>query len=239
MVKFENVTKKFGSLTALDDISFELEEGGFVFLTGPSGAGKTTLIRLLLRELKPDKGTILIEGKDIAKLSARDIPYYRRKIGVVFQDFKLLHDRTAYENVALGLEVSGRQENADQKIKKALEEVGILDKANLFPRQLAGGELQRTVLARALVIDPRIILADEPTGNLDPETGMQIVKLLDNLAEDGRTVIMASHNAGIVDSLKRHVIELKKGKLVRDKKHGTYKEALASHKEALASHKEA
>lgn len=224
MVKFENVTKKFGSSVALDDVSFELEEGGFVFLTGPSGAGKTTLIRLLLRELKPDEGKILIEGKDISQLSPHDIPFYRRKIGVVFQDFKLLHDRTVYENVGLGLEVSGQTGNGDQKIKKALEEVRLLDKANLFPRQLAGGELQRTVLARALVVEPRIILADEPTGNLDPETGMQIVKLLDNVAKDGKTVIMATHNAGIVDSLKRHVVELKKGKLVRDKKQGTYKE---------------
>lgn len=224
MVKFENVTKKFGSSVALDDVSFELEEGGFVFLTGPSGAGKTTLIRLLLRELKPDEGKILIEGKDISQLSPHDIPFYRRKIGVVFQDFKLLYDRTVYENVGLGLEVSGQTGNGDQKIKKALEEVGIADKADLFPRQLAGGELQRAVLARALVIEPRIILADEPTGNLDPETGMQIVKLLDNVAKDGKTVIMATHNAEIVNSLKRHVVELKKGKLVRDKKQGTYKE---------------
>lgn len=224
MVKFENVSKKFGSAFALKDISFEVEEGEFAFITGPSGAGKTTLIRLLLREVKPDGGKILIEGKDIGTLSGRDIPFYRRKIGVVFQDFKLLFDRTVYENIALALEVSGETQNEEKKIKEALKQVGLRGKANLFPKQLAGGELQRTVLARALVAKPRLILADEPTGNLDPTTGRQIVNLLDQATKDGTTVLMATHNAEIVNSLKRHVIQLREGQLVADKKHGTYEE---------------
>lgn len=224
MVKFQNVTKKFGSTEALNDVSFEIEEGEFAFITGPSGAGKTTLIRLLLRELRPDKGKILIEGKEIGNLKARDIPFYRRKIGVVFQDFKLLFDRNVYENVALALEVSGEEKDADKRIEEALEQVGLKEKMYLFPKQLAGGELQRAVLARALVAKPRLILADEPTGNLDPATGRQIVSLLDRATKDGTTVLMATHNAGIVNSLKRHVVQLKNGSVTADMKQGTYEE---------------
>ncbi|MBI4033257.1 MAG: ATP-binding cassette domain-containing protein [Candidatus Blackburnbacteria bacterium] len=222
MVRFEKVTKKFGAIVALQDISFEVKEGEFVFITGPSGSGKTTLIRLLLRELTPDAGRISIEGRDIATLKGRDMPFYRRKIGVVFQDFKLIPDRTVYENVGLALEISG--EVSDKKIKEVLEEVELAERASLFPRQLAGGELQRAVLARALVGGPKLILADEPTGNLDPATAREIVRLFDHAAHGGTTVLMATHNADIVNALKHRVINLKRGKIVGDKKNGGYEE---------------
>jgi cell division transport system ATP-binding protein len=223
MVKFEDVTKVFGSTNALEDVSFEVKEGEFVFITGHSGAGKTTLLRLLLREMKPDKGKILIDGVDISKLLKSQIPLYRRKLGVVFQDFKLLPDRTVWENVALALEVSGEDLDKSGKIDKALEEVGLSDKKTLFPRQLAGGEQQRVVIARALVTKPKLILADEPTGNLDPATSRQIIELLDHAAKAGTTVIMATHNELIVNSMKRRVLLFKKGKLASDKS-GKYEE---------------
>lgn len=225
MITFEEVTKKFGSIVALEDISFKVDEGEFAFITGPSGAGKTTIIKLLLRQLRPTSGKILIDGKDISTIKSGDIPFYRRKIGVVFQDFKLIQDMTVYENIALALQVAGiEKDKADKKIKDALGEVSLLDRVNLFPRQLAGGELQRVVIARALAVNPKIILADEPTGNLDPVTSRQIVSLLDKATSDGTTVLMATHNADIVNSLKRHVIHLRKGKVVADKKSGRYEE---------------
>lgn len=225
MVKFESVTKKFGSSFALDDVSFEVGKGEFVFITGPSGAGKTTLLRLLLRQFKPDLGKVLIEGKNIGELKHSEIPYYRRKLGFVFQDFKLLPERTVYENVSLGLEIGEEiRTSRDKKIKDALKQVDLSDKANLFPKQLAGGEQQRTVIARALVTDPKIILADEPTGNLDPTTSRQIVSLLDVASKNGAIVLMATHNENIVNSLKRRVLRFKKGKLVSDAKSGKYEE---------------
>ncbi|HBL52292.1 MAG: cell division ATP-binding protein FtsE [Candidatus Blackburnbacteria bacterium RIFCSPHIGHO2_02_FULL_39_13] len=224
MITFEKVVKKFGSTSALDEISFDIKEGEFVFLTGSSGAGKTTLVRLLLRELTPDSGKILIEDRDISTLKSCDIPHYRRKLGVVFQDFKLLLDRTVYENVALALEVTGEWENKSSSINDALEEVGLSQKANLFPRQLAGGEQQRAVIARALVTNPKLVLADEPTGNLDPATARQIVELLDKISKSGTTVLMATHNEILVNSLKRRVIKLKDGKVASDKVGAKYDE---------------
>lgn len=224
MVKFSGVTKNYGSKTALSDVNFEIDEGEFVFITGHSGAGKTTLLRLLLREIKPDKGNILINGKDIGTLKKYEIPNYRRQLGFVFQDFKLLFDRTVWENVALTLEIRGDLENHPDRINEALDEVNLLDKAKLFPRQLAGGEQQRVVIARALVTNPKIILADEPTGNLDPVTSRQIVSLLDKVAQGGTTVLMATHNENVVNSLKRRVLTFKDGVLASDKKAGKYQE---------------
>jgi cell division transport system ATP-binding protein len=222
MISFQNVTKRFGSITALEDISFEIKAGEFVFLTGPSGAGKTTVLKLLLRQYLPDSGRVLIEGRDLAELRKKDLPLYRRKIGVVFQDFKLLSDLTVFENVAISFEIGGDKKDLDNKVKEALEKVGMLTRAQLFPRQLSGGELQRTVIARAICMNPKIILADEPTGNLDPETARQIVKLLDEAADRDTTVIMATHNAELVNLLKRRVILLKNGRLVSDKEKGEY-----------------
>ncbi len=224
MVKFDNVSKKFGSIFALEDVSFEIKKGEFVFVTGASGAGKTTILRLLLREFRPDSGRVFIENKDIATLRSGEVPFYRRKIGFVFQDFKLLPDRTVFENVALALEITGEAANAKSRIIEVLKEVDLSERANLFPRQLAGGEQQRTVIARALVGNPKIILADEPTGNLDPATGKQIISLLDRATQDGTTVIMATHNENLVNSLKRRVIKLAKGKVVSDKISGKYEE---------------
>ena len=223
MIKFDSVTKKYGSAPALEDVSFEVGEGEFVFLTGHSGTGKTTLIRLLLRDIIPTSGKVLIEGRDIKNLKTQQIPFYRRKIGVIFQDFKLLSDRTVYENVKIATELDGKTTPDEEKrIKKALEEVGMTKSANLFPRQLSGGEVQRTVIARVLVQDPKIILADEPTGNLDPQTARQIVDLLDNAVKNGTTVLMATHNAEIVDALKHRVVNLKDGKIESDKQKGKY-----------------
>ena len=224
MIKFEEVTKKYGSANAVEDISFEAKEGEFIFLTGHSGAGKTTLIRLLLREITPTSGKVLIEGRDIKDLKSEEIPFYRRKIGVIFQDFKLLPDRTVYENVKLATEIDGRTTpKEEKKIEEALEKVNMSSRANLFPRQLSGGEIQRTVIARVLVQEPKIILADEPTGNLDPETGRQIVDLWGQAGKVGVTVLMATHNADIVNALKHRVVNLKNGKITRDDKSGKYK----------------
>lgn len=182
MISFKNVTKKFGEITALENVSFEIEPGEFVFLMGPSGAGKTTIARLILREYLPTEGEIEIAGVNLASVPRKKIPYYRRKIGMIFQDLKLLPDQTVFENIALPLKIlKKKEEEIEQKVKETLEQVGLSERANFFPAQLAGGELQRVCIARAIVGDPEIIIADEPTGNLDISTGQQIVDLLEKL----------------------------------------------------------
>ncbi len=223
MVKFENVTKKFGDIVALRSVSFEVKPGEFVFVTGPSGAGKTTLVKLILKEMSPSEGKIEVLGENLEKISPAKLPFLRQKIGVVFQDFKLLSDRTVFENVALPLDVGKKEKKEIEKtVKEVLELVGLLDRENLFPAQLAGGELQRTCLARAVVSNPKILIADEPTGNLDPTTSWQIVKLLKKINKMGTTVIMATHNVDIVDSLKERVIKIDKGEVLKDEKEGKY-----------------
>jgi len=224
MIEFKKVTKQFGDGTiALDKISFVIEPGEFVFLVGPSGAGKTTILRLLLRELLPTAGSIFLEKKEINTLKARKIPELRRKIGAVFQDYKILWDRTVFENVSLPLEILGKKfSEIEHEVKKILRAVGLEKKSDLFPLQLSGGELQRTVIARALASQPSVLFADEPTGNLDPGTAWQIVKLLKKINETGKTVIMATHNFDIVDSLNERVITLESGKIKSDKKKGKY-----------------
>lgn len=225
MVTFKNVSKIFGSTKALIGVSFNVEPGEFVFITGPSGAGKTTVLRLILRDIMSDSGEIIVAGRNIAGIRNGEVSTYRRLVGMVFQDFKLLGDRTIGENVALSLAVRGiAPKEREGKVRTVLDQVGIKDKYDSFPLQLAGGELQRAGLARALVGRPKILLADEPTGNLDPETAWGIIELLDEIREDGTTVIIASHNREIVDKKKGRVIKLKGGKLVKDKNGGKYEE---------------
>lgn len=224
MIKFKNVSKKYGEVAALDKASFKISSGEFLFITGPSGSGKTTIIRLILREILPSSGKIEVDGIDLSQLPTKKVPDLRRKIGVVFQDFKLLPDRTVFENVALALKVLGKDEaEIEKEVGNVLKLVDLVDRADFFPAQLAGGELQRTCLARAVIGKPKIVLADEPTGNLDIASGWQITKLLKEINKLGKTVIMATHNFEIVDSLKARVIELDKGKIISDKEKGKYK----------------
>lgn len=223
MILFEKVGKKFGSITALDDISLKINQGEFVFLVGPSGAGKTTMLKILTREILPSMGQVIVNHMDIIKLKDREIPNLRRKIGVVFQDFKLLDDRTVFENVAIALEV---QNKSDEEIAKSAEHtlklVEIWDRRNLFPRQLSGGEAQRTAIARAVVGKPDVVLADEPTGDLDPKTAWGVIQLLNEINSWGTTVVMATHNQEIVNTQKRRVVKLNKGKITKDNKEGRY-----------------
>ena len=222
-VKFESVTKKFGQIVALEDVSFEIGGGEFIFITGPSGSGKTTINKLILREILPTSGSIKIDDIDLVKMPSRKMPQLRRKVGVVFQDFKLLSDRTVFENVALPLEVIGRGEKEiKQEVGEILSLVGLGERMGLFPAQLAGGELQRVCLARAIIAKPEIVLADEPTGNLDPATSWQIVKLLKKINKMGTTIIMSTHNMEIVNSLREKVIRIDRGKVVKIEAQGKY-----------------
>lgn len=224
MIKFEKVTKKFGNgILALENIDLEIADEEFIFITGPSGAGKTTLLRLLIRDLLPTTGSIFINDWNVGKIPSYKIPHLRRKIGMVFQNFKLLYERTVFENVALALEIIGKKNNEiTPRVQEVLELVDLEKQKNLFPIQLSGGELQRTVLARALVTNPDILLADEPTGNLDPATSWGIIKLLEEINKMKTTVIMATHNVDIVNSLGKRVVALEGGRLLRDEKEGKY-----------------
>ncbi len=223
MIHFENISKKFGSTFALEDISLQIKQGEFVFIVGPSGAGKSTMLRMLTREVLPTDGKIMVGHEDITKIKDAHVPHFRRKVGVVFQDFKLLDDRTVFENVALTLEV---QDKPDPEISKMVEHtlklVEIWDKRNLFPRQLSGGEAQRTAIARAIVGKPDIVLADEPTGDLDPKTAWGVIQLLNEINSWGTTILMATHNQEIVNTLKRRVVKIKAGKITGDNKEGKY-----------------
>ncbi len=224
MISAQGLTKKFGSVLAIDNASFTIASGEFVFLIGKSGSGKTTLIRLLLRDLAIDSGTLIIDETDVSKIPFRKLPLYRRGIGVVFQDYKLLMDRNVRENVALPLQLRQvKQAEAHAAVHAALETVGLADKMELFPAQLSGGEIQRVAIARAIVAQPKLILADEPTGNLDPATAKSILKLLRQIHEELQTtVIMATHNAGLVDHSSLRVITLESGKLIKDTQKGKY-----------------
>lgn len=220
MIKFDKVVKKFDSkTTALDDITVEIADGEFVFLTGPTGSGKTTFFRLLMRDLLPTKGNVIIGNWDITKLPSSKIPQLRKKIGIIFQDLKLLLDRTIFENVALPLEISGKSPQAVKKrVDELLDLVGLTNMEHRFPKELSGGELQRAAIARAVGAEPEILLADEPTGNLDLGTSWGIMKLLSGINEKGTTIIMATHNVDIITSLKKRTIMLEKGKIVKDEK---------------------
>jgi cell division transport system ATP-binding protein len=224
MIRFENVTKTYKAGTvALRDVSLDIEKGEFVFVVGPSGSGKTTAIRLLLREEVPDAGRIWVAGRDIGALTHWRIPYLRRNIGCVFQDFRLLPNKTVFENVAFALEVIGRPKHViASQVPQVLELVGLTRKRDNLPGELSGGEQQRVAVARAFVNRPLILLADEPTGNLDPATSQGIMRLLDRINRTGTTVVIATHDAGIVDQMRRRVIELDHGTLVRDQARGVY-----------------
>lgn len=223
MIKFDNVSKKFpfGNL-ALTDVSFEVEENDFVFLVGPSGAGKTTILKLILRQYAPSSGTVLVDDFNLSSKDFNQVEKLRKRIGVVFQDFKVLPDKNVYENIALSLKVLGfDQGRINKEIKEALELVGLTSKERMFPSQLSAGELQRIAIARAIVGDREFILADEPTGNLDPETAWEIMKIFKKLEGD-KTILFATHNTDIVNSLQKRVIVLKEGKLIKDVKKGRY-----------------
>ncbi|MDP2807260.1 MAG: cell division ATP-binding protein FtsE [bacterium] len=218
MIEFVHVTKTFqNSWTALKDISFELEKGEFVFLIGPSGSGKSTILKTIMMEIMPDEGLVKVAGFGSDCIKARDIPKLRRKLGVIFQDFKLLPEKTVYENVAFALEVTGAAEKAiHKKSMAALNEVGMSHKRHSFPYQLSGGEQQKAAIARALVNDPFILLADEPTGNVDPTGTLEIIQLLKNINARGTAVLMATHEHELIKKMPHRVIELEAGAIIRD-----------------------
>jgi len=225
VIKFEDVTKTYqnGTRPALAEVSLFIEEGEFVFLVGASGSGKSTLLRLVLRAEKPSTGTIMVDGVSVGRLRDNKVPQLRRHIGTVFQDFRLLPDRTVYGNVAYAMEVLGRRRRDIKKtVPAVLELVGLEDKEDRLPDQLSGGEQQRVAIARAVVNRPSLLIADEPTGNLDPETTVGIMRLLDRINRTGTTVVMATHDAGIVDTMRKRVVELSDGRIVRDQARGVY-----------------
>ncbi len=224
MLQLYNVTKIYpNSIPALLDVSLRIQRGEFVFLVGPSGAGKTTLTKLILREELPTRGQILFNGKSITRLRPSEVPYLRRRIGVIFQDFRLLPNKTAYENVAFALEVTGASRREIRRaVPAVLARVGLADRAHLFPAQLSGGEQQRVCVARAIVNNPLLLIADEPTGNLDPENSWQLMRLFEEINRGGTTILMATHAWDIVDQMKKRVVALSHGRIVRDEQEGAY-----------------
>ena len=225
MIRFENVTKIYPKQDrpALDRVDLDITKGEFVFLVGLSGSGKSTFLRLVLREELPTSGQIIVAGKELNSLSKRKIPELRRQVGTVFQDFRLLPNKTVAENVAFTLHILGAsQEQINRDVPEVLEMVGLEEKADRRPNELSGGEQQRVAIARAYVSRPMILIADEPTGNLDPDTSVGIMKLLDRINRDGTTVVMATHASDIVDQMRKRVIELKDGHVIRDQVRGVY-----------------
>lgn len=225
MIQLYNVSKVYeNGVKAVSDLSLHIKKGEFAFLVGPSGAGKSTLIKLICREVLPSRGQVMFNGKNILRMKPREVPYLRRKIGMVFQDFRLLPQKTAAENVAFALEITG---TSNREIKRlvptVLEQVGLKDKADLLPAQMSGGEQQRVGIARAIVNNPLMIIADEPTGNLDPDTSWEIMNLFQEINRRGTTILMVTHASDIVDNLKKRVIALHNGSIVRDEESGVYR----------------
>lgn len=217
MLKLSNVTKKYGDITAVENIGFDVSDGEFIFITGPSGSGKSTILKLILRQIFPDEGEIVFDGSDLGKLKNREIPKIRQKIGVVFQDFKMISERTLRENIEVALAVLNVPlKEWNDRVNHVAKLVGVGDRLDFFPSQLSGGELQRGALARALVVNPVLILADEPTGNLDWKTAEGIIDLFEKINAEGKTIVMATHHMGIIDKHKKRTIELKNGKIVSD-----------------------
>ena len=225
MIALEHVTKTYpkAQRPSLNDVSVAIDKGEFVFFIGPSGSGKSTIVKLLLREIQPTKGKIHVNGREVSHMRGWRIPNFRRSIGCVFQDFRLLPNRTAYENVAFALEVIGKtQAVARRVVPEVLELVGLGGKEHRYPHELSGGEQQRVAVARAFVNRPLILLADEPTGNLDPDTSIEIMRLLDRINRTGTTVVMVTHDSNIVNQMRRRVVEIEGGKIVRDQPRGVY-----------------
>ncbi|MDI3508026.1 MAG: cell division transport system ATP-binding protein [Clostridiales bacterium] len=224
MIRLVNVSKVYDNgITALSNVNINIKAGDFVFLVGPSGAGKTTIIKLLIKEIEPTSGDIFVNDKNVTVLKRREIPYFRRNIGVVFQDFRLLPDRNVYDNIAFAMQVVGTpSKEIRRRVPLMLSLVNLSSKAYAYPNELSGGEQQRVVLARAIANNPPVLIADEPTGNLDPDTGWDIVNLLSEINRRGTTVIMATHAKEIVDAMRKRVIILKKGTVISDQEKGVY-----------------
>ena len=224
MIEFKGVTKKYGNNFAVQGLDFSIEDGEFVFIVGPSGAGKSTCIKLIMKEIDPDKGAIVIDGREVTRLPNRFIPEHRRKIGIVFQDCRLLPKKTAYENIKFAMDiVHASRRKIKRQVPKVLALVGLEDKGNYYPHQLSAGEQQRVAIARALVNSPSVLIADEPTGNLDPETAWGIMEILDRINEKGTTVLMVTHAKEIVNRMNKRVIDLRDGRIVRDEEEGAYR----------------
>jgi len=225
MIHLKDVTKIYeqNKVKALDNISLDIDDGEFVFIVGASGSGKSTLMKLLMREELVTSGEIIVDGKNVVKLKQSEVPYLRRSLGVIFQDYRLLEDKTVYENVAFAMQVIEAPRRLMQRtVNTVLDIVGLGDKYKHFPDQLSGGEQQRVAIARAIVNDPKIVIADEPTGNLDPETSWDIMDIFKRINATGTTIVMATHDKVIVDRMKKRVIALVEGKIVRDELRGTY-----------------
>ncbi|MCQ2373587.1 MAG: cell division ATP-binding protein FtsE [Phascolarctobacterium sp.] len=224
MLLMSNISKVYpGGSVALEDVNVHIEPGEFVFVVGPSGAGKSTFFKMLFREIKPTTGSIVVNGVDILELTDKEIPYYRRQLGIIFQDYRLLPDRTVYENVAFAMQVI---ETPHRKIKRrvmnVLDLVGLRKRADAYPNELSGGEQQRIAIARAIVNEPQLVIADEPTGNLDPDTSWEIMNIFKEINESGTTIVMATHAKDIVDAMGKRVIAIEKGHIVRDEMNGGY-----------------
>lgn len=223
MIEFQNVTKRYGTNIGLENANIRIEKGDFVFLVGPSGAGKSTFIKLLLKEIDADSGTITVNGIDVTKLSNRGVPMLRRSTGIVFQDFRLLPKKTVFENVAFAMEiVHTSKRTIKRQVPQALSLVGISSKSDKYPSELSAGEQQRVAIARAIINNPTVLIADEPTGNLDPDTAWEIMKLLEQINRRGTTIVMVTHAKDIVDRMGKRVVTIEKGHIVRDDREGAY-----------------
>ncbi len=224
MIEFTNVTKKYSNGTlALKDINIKIQKGEFAFIIGSSGSGKSTLLKLILKEEEPTEGDVYVNNFHVSALSRKEVPYLRRSLGCVFQDFRLLPNKTVYENVAFAMQITGSMpKEIRRQVPMALALVGLSKKANVYPNQISGGEQQRVAVARAIVNNPALLIADEPTGNLDPDTSLEIMKLLTEINQRGTTVLIATHEKNIVDNMKKRVIQLNRGELLRDQEKGLY-----------------
>ena len=224
MIKLTDVNKIYdNNVYAIKNINVSINKGEFVFLVGSSGSGKSSFIKMLLKEVEPTNGEIVVDGTKLNDLKGKDVPYFRRKLGIVFQDFRLLYDKTVYENVAYAMEVIGKNsKQIRQRVPEVLSAVGLAHKYNMYPNELSGGEQQRVAIARAIVNKPMILIADEPTGNLDPNTAAEIMMILEEINDNGTTVIMATHDSNIVDTMRRRVISMSSGEIISDNKKGGY-----------------